>query len=486
MTILKKIFAQIIIDRDYCFQKITYECLPFWIDHIKDGEINIEEWKKWRKVYAINDQLTNLPPFQKEDSHNLNMHLSSEIKKCIENAVVESNNTYIGMEVVSIIRRSWGNSNYSGNINCDKTILELVKFLYDEMLTIRSSKISFKEQVAKFRIVFTEMGIIEYTKFYFGFFIEDALLKLSEFRETTSSYYFEYKEATEKLKALFNIVRKILTFKTAIKELQEDGKRGKVDAAMNYAKIKYNRNIISFLLNKVSNDKPILLPIVSVPKIIDFQLVDYNRLDDIDYINKQIDNENIKINLLPLAFACYLQQLTDWDLEFEINDDSIIKKNYSNTSRREGNKAARFGKPSLFSGKPITSRKYILIDDCITLGGSLRDLQEYIEINNSSVLFCLTIDRSIRLNINPNIKPSNEELATAKQKFKHMDSYLENILGYKGGIECLTKQEISALENSENFTYDAWRSLNENLEVKNEYVIKTRKLIKEYILSFRK
>jgi D-ribose pyranose/furanose isomerase RbsD len=460
-------------ENEYYNRIVVYERVPNFQDHIlESGKINFNTWRADNQMtFALEDCknldniiLTTEQNQYRNDLKKINYHLDNETEMLIMESVKNSDNKYTTYEPYyspKPMRRSWIKSYFNGFLNTEKTLIDLIQEIKNKITDIFNSSLPIKSKLQEIILVLDNEEFKDLLKIYYN----DVLVEISIIVSNIKKNYQLYNDSRKNQQTFNSIIRilmKILFKRSNIKELHEKGKNGDWYAALEYVKLKINNNLIQKeLVKKHQSKNPILVPVLSVPKLFDIK--------DIDSFLAN-PNNLLQVNLIPLAYAFTIQSITKWETDIQINENPILKINHHLNSRRESKSVwERFGKPSYFQGKVFSKRHYIVIDDNITLGSSVRDLQEFIEINGGYVLSILSLDRSAKSLYDNRLKPKKEVVERKSQEYKHYNNYFKDILGYESGIECLTKQEINALRQTSNFKYECLKIFNNNYFVKQNY-----------------
>ena len=356
------------------------------------------------------------------------------------------------------IRKAWKHSSFSGKVNSDKTLSELLQKMWTEAKRIYNTNLSSKVKFNQLKELALYSKESQMLKEHFQDVFYEIFNDISIFIDDTKEFKNEaisadtYKDIPTKgsfFTRAFYIFRRFLKtfnkYKSKNKTLQEDAKNGDLKMANTYIKRKYNTQLIKKLRNRFDDSNPVLLPIVGMPKYLNETKDFFIEMEGNPEKNL---SQNLNLNVIPLALSQIIANETNWDIDFNINSDSIIKSSQSPTSKRQSSSIIdRFFTPGIYSGTPIENRNYIIVDDNITLGGSIKDLQEYIEQNDGKVVGVITLDRSVKTGFNPNIRPSKNQVEKIKEKRWYLEYCFTDILGYEDGVGVLTAQEMKALNN---------------------------------------
>lgn len=147
--------------------------------------------------------------------------------------------------------------------------------------------------------------------------------------------------------------------------------------------------------------------------------------------------ENSGRNQLP---AQYAQEFEMHGLELS----AIIQTN--RPSHTDSDKVGRFVRRSRFDGKVEPGREYIIVDDHVTMGSTLRDLKDYIESKGGKVVAVSTLTASAG---GTKLRPTEEQIKELNNKGVTNEQLKE--LGIADGFEGLTRseaREVLVLANS--------------------------------------
>lgn len=436
---------------DYYSRKILYKRIPvlknkkkdiesaFTIDSFQGGFNSNQLTKQQRDIG------TNL-------YSNMNSHLNKEMV-----SLINERNTYSQFYNWNYpIRRSWKDSSFSGKVNSDKTLKELVQQIWGKTKLIYNSPLSFSLKYVQLKELILSSKESLLLKGYFQDIFQEIFLEISIFIEDTKDFKNEaissetYKDIPSKgsfftrvFYIFWQFYKTFNKYKNKNKNLHEEGKSGDLTAANNYINRKYNTRLIRNIKKRFDNLNPVLLPVISMPK---FQGESDNFFKKLAVSPEATLIKSLKFNVIPLALSQLIANETSWEIDFNVNSNSIIKSSQSSSSKRQSSDVIeRFFSLGIYSGTPLKNRNYILVDDNITLGGSIKDLQEYIEKNGGRVVGVITLDRSIKSGYNPNIRPKENQIERIKSKKWYLEYCFTDILGYEDGVGSLTAQEIAAL-----------------------------------------
>lgn len=89
-------------------------------------------------------------------------------------------------------------------------------------------------------------------------------------------------------------------------------------------------------------------------------------------------------NALPVAYAAWLEKYLDLPVEY-----GIVQADFVGRTGADG--FERLIKSVRFAGEVLSGRKYLLLDDAVTQGGTLADLKGYIEANGGVAVGATTL-----------------------------------------------------------------------------------------------
>jgi len=142
-------------------------------------------------------------------------------------------------------------------------------------------------------------------------------------------------------------------------------------------------------------------------------------------------------NRIPEMLAEYIGDITG----IEVNDNIVQTNRVHRTGSDEWH---RFAFRPTFTGEIESGRKYILVDDVYSLGGSFSELRHYIESNGGKVVqtIAMATGRS-----GPEIAPNPNTLKNLIDKYGEdkLNSFLKEIDLYAGNYKALTEPEARAL-----------------------------------------
>ena len=161
-------------------------------------------------------------------------------------------------------------------------------------------------------------------------------------------------------------------------------------------------------------------------------------IHSIELKSKDRKNTIAGSNPIPLQMALTISDHTGWGI-----DTDIVQKNIA--GHTGANNFTRFAYPTLFDGKVKEGQQYLIVDDHVSMGGTVANCRGHIEQNGGKVIgiSSLTTTRSgvcVRLSSRSKNTLSNSE------NFSTMGCHLglfEKILGYD--LDCLTNPEATQI-----------------------------------------
>ena len=141
-------------------------------------------------------------------------------------------------------------------------------------------------------------------------------------------------------------------------------------------------------------------------------------------------------NQIPVAYA---DKLGESGMEF--NHDILINKKANHTQKSE---IEQLISQNEFDGKVEKQRKYVIVDDVVTNGGSINGLRHYIEDNGGSVVAASTLSAGKG---STEHAPSKKTIDAVYSKHgEAINDYLKSI-GIEDGVESLTNREANLLRS---------------------------------------
>lgn len=196
------------------------------------------------------------------------------------------------------------------------------------------------------------------------------------------------------------------TLSNASSELYLEAKSGDMEAAFTLLfKYVLKKKDVYDLGLAVIQENPILVPVVA---------------------KEQLGN-----NKIPSAFASILSGY----LGLECNEDIVqsVKANHTNASAYE-----RIVRQPLFEGSVEANRKYVILDDTVSMGGTLAALKGYIECNGGKVILASTLTGFSVPNID--LVPNQKTLNYVKNKHPELAKWWHYEFNFP--IEYLTQGEL--------------------------------------------
>ena len=136
-------------------------------------------------------------------------------------------------------------------------------------------------------------------------------------------------------------------------------------------------------------------------------------------------------NAIPMAYALRFK-------EYGLTLSDVVQTNkpgHTGTDR-----FGRFVRRARFDGEVEEGREYILVDDHVTMGGTLRDLKDYIESKGGKVVALSSLSASAG---GTNLRPTEEQIRELTEKGITNEQLKE--LGIADNIEGLTRSEAREL-----------------------------------------
>lgn len=194
------------------------------------------------------------------------------------------------------------------------------------------------------------------------------------------------------------------TLRKASEKLYLEAKGGNVvsayDLLINY--VLKDEDIFEFGID-LFNRKPILAPVLAQ-----------------EYLGK---------NRIPAVFA----EILSGHLGFEVADDIVqtVKANHTNASAYE-----RIVRQPMFDGYVEAGRNYVILDDTVSMGGTLAALKGHIESNGGKVILGATLTGYQDVDLVPLEKTLNH----VRNKHPELPEWWQNEFGFP--IEYLTQGEL--------------------------------------------
>ena len=145
-------------------------------------------------------------------------------------------------------------------------------------------------------------------------------------------------------------------------------------------------------------------------------------------------------NYIPQMLADYIGRLTGLEV-----DDSIVQTN--RVHRTGTDEWHRFAFRPTFDGEIKAGRKYILVDDVYSLGGSFNELRRYIGSHGGKVVHTIAMATG---RSGSEIAPSPNTLKNLIDRYgeNKLCSFLKEIDLYAGNYKALTEPEARALRRA--------------------------------------
>lgn len=148
--------------------------------------------------------------------------------------------------------------------------------------------------------------------------------------------------------------------------------------------------------------------------------------------------ESVSRNKIPRAMADYIGVVLDADV-----DTDIVQSSYAGRTAQDG-----FGRLSIqpaFDGAVELGRKYIVLDDTLTQGGTLTNLRGFIESNGGEVVAATTLTGK---QYSAKLRLSDENLNKLRDAYDDtgLETWWQDEFGY--GFDKLTESEARYLLNA--------------------------------------
>jgi hypothetical protein len=175
-----------------------------------------------------------------------------------------------------------------------------------------------------------------------------------------------------------------------------------------------------------------------------YDLIRPELLDDLydQAMDHGVSDENVSVvapvafpedsnNVLALGFAYLLENELGWKVEDHIFQAKIV-------SRDHGDAWHRIAHPTDFRGNIEPGRKYVIVDDILTLGGTLADLRGFIEMGGGSVIGAAVLSSRTPDQGGIALLPETHELLTTRFG-SDLDEFCRQELGHD--CSCITEPE---------------------------------------------
>ena len=103
---------------------------------------------------------------------------------------------------------------------------------------------------------------------------------------------------------------------------------------------------------------------------------------------------------------------------------------------------ARLARQPVFAGPVASGQDYIIVDDTVTMGGTLANLRGYIESQGGHVILASTLSGGDR----QNLVPTATQLQALRQKHPELEAWWQNEFGFP--IDTLTASEVGHLRKA--------------------------------------
>lgn len=172
--------------------------------------------------------------------------------------------------------------------------------------------------------------------------------------------------------------------------------------------------------------------------------------------DRKVKGKKSGINPLPLEIAMAISDETGWEVDTNVIQTNIV-------GHTGANALTRFAYPATFAGDVTPQRKYLIVDDHVSMGGTVANCRGHIEKGGGQVIgiSSLTTNRGgscVRLCSRHLNRLTNAE--NSQTMGCHL-SLFEKILGYP--VDCLTNPEATQI----------LYCLEEGKRVKKDYNIQT-------------
>ena len=139
--------------------------------------------------------------------------------------------------------------------------------------------------------------------------------------------------------------------------------------------------------------------------------------------------EHLGKNRIPAVFA----EIIGGDLGLEVCDDIVqtVKANHTDANAYE-----RIVRQPMFDGHVEVGRNYVIIDDTVSMGGTLAALKGHIESNGGKVILGVTLTGYRDLDL----VPLDKTLSFIRNKHPELSEWWKNEFGFP--VEYLTQGEL--------------------------------------------
>ena len=162
--------------------------------------------------------------------------------------------------------------------------------------------------------------------------------------------------------------------------------------------------------------------------------------------------EHLGKNRIPAVFA----QILSGYLGFEVSNDIVqtVKANHTNANAYE-----RIVRQAMFDGYVESNRNYIILDDTVSMGGTLAALRGYIESKGGKVILGMALTGYQNLDI----VPLEKTLNAVKIKHPQLVEWWPNEFGFP--LDQLTQGELGHFKKPDSFDIIRDRLIEAGLQV---------------------
>lgn len=200
------------------------------------------------------------------------------------------------------------------------------------------------------------------------------------------------------------------TLKNTNSELYAAAKSGMSADALTIVEQAVTNEALSPLVEALAGRKPIVAPVLA--------------------------EEATGCNQLPIAFACLLEERLglSWTSEFV----QCVRANHTGAGAFE-----RIARQPVFDGTVEPGTDYLIVDDTVTMGGTLAAIRGHIESNGGRVILAACLTGGLR---QTEIRPTAKMLATTKAKHPALADWWREAFGFD--VEALTGSELGTLRKA--------------------------------------
>lgn len=162
--------------------------------------------------------------------------------------------------------------------------------------------------------------------------------------------------------------------------------------------------------------------------------------------------EHLGKNRIPAVFA----EILSGYLGFEVSNDIVqtVKANHTNANAYE-----RIVRQPMFDGYVEPNRNYVILDDTVSMGGTLAALRGYIESKGGKVILGIALTGYPNLNI----VPLEKTLNYVKTKHPQLVEWWPNEFGFP--LDQLTQGELGHFKKPDSFDIIRDRLIEAGLQV---------------------